>query len=891
MEAPGSRFSAPRRTVTAPVGFPPSQQASSSSSSSSTQGSVETLYNHPNVKIIAFTASARSVPRSPSANGSPADDGQGALSWSSQLERTIAVGTFRIYRAPGSVAFLNCGSALQPILPKSQCWCIEEDSSKFVLQIRKPQYWRIELPVVDAEDVQRAVLLKDIFDKILLFEKTRCPFQRSFTVVLPEPPKTPVQKKPWTPVRRSFVTAPWQPGSPEVSPTATPKSARSFPASPLKSARSASAAQLPSLDISDRDSARLKEGEYVESPKIMEPAREAGSAAREPDTTKPDTAESGMTKSDTMEPDATKSDTKELDATVADTTQPDATKPDTIQPNSTGDTSAQTTSPGAVEVARSAPRPAATGPEESGATKPDQAGPQLEPPAEELKESPESPQETPARVETPVKVKEVVLVIEERITEDPTPLTAVNEAITQAQQQAAIISPINSPAHAHAYGRTASPSSAPGLRNISPLPAPVIATAPAAKADMSTRISAYEPLQFRRSPITAMESYEDLQATLDTRQCATPPIQEEEERDAGETIRDETLVSDDVADEVHEGSGQGANILRKRKLRRYGGFASSRSATMPPRLTVVTSTPPPPPAAPKPDLTVGTETDACNADSEKPEAASPTESSDSFHSVQAWQSPTTTPITSAPGSPDQDTSPQTFPYPHDNIFMSSQASHHRDISDLTVTPHTRCTWDAMSTSSGVSQLSAITAPDQSLAPTEVTLKSNASEDGTCHTSAVAARPLIRHRSTASISSNRALSPLPPAATLFSPKPRAVVPRAAGGTRMELLKRVPMAIVSKTCEMLLGPPAYLVQLMLKVASRITAGEWQGLAFGFGEGGEKIPVQWDYSDGDLSGWSEGEADYVTPPLEGTGRTLGGGDSSDDEADDSGRSWGVD
>ena len=56
-------------------------------------------------------------------------------------------GPFRIYRAPGSVAFLSCGSALQPILPKSQCWCLDEDSSRFVLQIRRPQYWRIELPV------------------------------------------------------------------------------------------------------------------------------------------------------------------------------------------------------------------------------------------------------------------------------------------------------------------------------------------------------------------------------------------------------------------------------------------------------------------------------------------------------------------------------------------------------------------------------------------------------------------------------------------------------------------------------------------------------------------------------------------------------------------------
>lgn len=80
MEPPRPRFGAPRRASTAPDGRPPPP-------SSSTQGSVETLYSHPNAKIIAFTATARSVPR-----GS-ADEDQGTLSWSSQLERTIAVGT------------------------------------------------------------------------------------------------------------------------------------------------------------------------------------------------------------------------------------------------------------------------------------------------------------------------------------------------------------------------------------------------------------------------------------------------------------------------------------------------------------------------------------------------------------------------------------------------------------------------------------------------------------------------------------------------------------------------------------------------------------------------------------------------------------------------------
>ena len=97
------------------------------------------------------------------------------------LLRTLP-GPFRIYRAPRSVAFLSCGSALQPILRKSQCWCIDEVNSKFILQIRRPNYWRIEVPVDDPEDQQRAEELREVLNNVLQFEKTECPFKRTFTV-------------------------------------------------------------------------------------------------------------------------------------------------------------------------------------------------------------------------------------------------------------------------------------------------------------------------------------------------------------------------------------------------------------------------------------------------------------------------------------------------------------------------------------------------------------------------------------------------------------------------------------------------------------------------------------------------------------------------------------
>lgn len=75
-----SGFVAPRRVFTAPA--PPSAPQPAAPPQSSTE-LVDTLYDHPNVKIVSFTA------------GRPGPDIEpGSLSWSSQLERTIAVGTF-----------------------------------------------------------------------------------------------------------------------------------------------------------------------------------------------------------------------------------------------------------------------------------------------------------------------------------------------------------------------------------------------------------------------------------------------------------------------------------------------------------------------------------------------------------------------------------------------------------------------------------------------------------------------------------------------------------------------------------------------------------------------------------------------------------------------------
>ncbi|PKS12317.1 hypothetical protein jhhlp_001617 [Lomentospora prolificans] len=869
METQTSRFAAPRRVFTAPV---PSTRQPSSSSAPGSPGSVETLYNHPNAKIIAFTATARAVPRSPT-NGASTEEDQGTLSWSSQLERTIAVGTFRIYRAPGSVAFLNCGSALQPILPKSQCWCIEEDSSKFVLQIRKPQYWRIELPVVDREDRERAFLLREIFDQVLLFEKTRCPFKRSFTVKLPEPPQTPVKKKPWTPVRRSFVPIRAS-ESPETPPT--PISVRSLMRPAFYEPKSATSTSPGPIQTPTKSS-RYKEAEST-TPTVPESSNETDFSDEKL------TIEGSPPTTETCKSRASDGSTTVNLETAAQ---------DVLPVSSTSDLDAKEGdgAEGVLDKSYEASQPDA--PE----TTTDDNDPEP---------TPEPANET-LRAETPVKVKQVVSVIEERIAEEPTPPQLGPNTIATPETMLEKPRPgTPTPQAATRASRTIAPDFRSATMKMGVLtPTTPLTAIPRFDTRTPEPVSAYEPLQSLNPHYASEPNMRQTQPPFPENDITTYADATLDKDEAEAPIEAEAPVFEAGFDEVHEGSGQGGNTLTKRKLRR--GFAAARSVTAPPHLTLITS--PPSKTLPKIDAATTTQDPEEYKDaSEKSGTVSPTESSDSFHSVRAWQSPITPPVTSLPDT--QNAGPLMFPYPHDNIVMPNHVTHQRDISDLTVTPDTRCTWDAISiSSSGASQLSAITAPDHSLDPIEECGKSNASEDGACYTTAMKKdRPALRHRSTASISTNRALSPLPPPATLFSPpQSRALVtaapPRQQKRTRMDVLRRMPLTIVAKTCEVLLGPPAYLVTLMLQVASKITAGEWRGMVFGLGEGGEKIPVQWDYSDGDgdLDWDSDEDLDFVTPMTgEEEEETREAGSSDDDETkdskntsdeDDTGRTLGVD
>jgi hypothetical protein len=279
--------------------------------------------------------------------------------------------------------------------------------------------------------------------------------------------------------------------------------------------------------------------------------------------------------------------------------------------------------------------------------------------------------------------------------------------------------------------------------------------------------------------------------------------------------------------EIHVGAGR-QSAQRKVRLRRSTGFGSIRLST-PVRPLSINTAPPP------------LDTTVPAASPEESGNISPTESEDSFHSVESWHA-------------------------DDTILPPSPPASQSDAKAQLEQPPD----DASDNESDTSDDSAATAPDDTVSiPEEQDVQSLAEETDRA---SVASAPLEtertrpKHRQPISDGSlrRRALSPLAPAANIFSPPAPAGASRALiYNNRLEIMKKLPMAIISKTCSIVLGPPLHLLTLMLKVAAKIAAGQWRGQEYGYGTDGEQIPVHWDYSDGDISDWDEDVTSPVSHP----------------------------
>lgn len=104
---------------------------------------------------------------------------------------------------------------------------MNEEATIFILQINPPQYWRIEIMPAEGREINFGTELQDVLAKVLMLDKTPCPFQRGFTIDLPSPPQTPMKKRPWKPVEKpSLASMPLGPSLPEFEKPLTPHTPR-----------------------------------------------------------------------------------------------------------------------------------------------------------------------------------------------------------------------------------------------------------------------------------------------------------------------------------------------------------------------------------------------------------------------------------------------------------------------------------------------------------------------------------------------------------------------------------------------------------------------------------------------------------------------------------------
>lgn len=682
----------------------------------------------------------------------------------SHLLLTIPQGAFRIYRAPGSVAFLSCGAALQPILPKSQCWCIDEDNSRFILQIRRPQYWRIELPVTDPQDLFRATLLRDVFDKILLFEKTECPFERSFTVQLPDPPETPVKKKAWTAEGKNLISFPFQP---DLSPTAHAPKAISRGERAITISRRSSLVDFESIaddKAQKRYSLGARDSSFQENASDSQVYKDADTPGR-----------LGLTVFQAPS-------SRDNDVVVR------ASERTEVNPRASLEHIAQ--DPRVASV----PRFSSTGTDLQQYSEFLTLDSSLNDTEAAYEERRSRPLEGPGLDLSSGQTKDNESYLYDKLYR------------FEKQEETAGVEPFWKENDSGAGGHGA---------------------------------------QMQEFVVGAGSPTIDFPgpAIVETQ----PQYSLSDQQNNGIFESENSNTEDDPA--PFEGSGGVApvNLARKRISRMLAG----RSFTAPPQLTPMAST-----STSEKQATAGRVMPPQPQQSPA-KGQSPSVSTDSFHSVQSWHSsiapPLASPCLEAPSM--HDFSPET-----DSAERSGPPSQVNFSSNDTTTPEN--SMKVFPSSPVVSDSCGSAEP--TLRPAQFNMDERYQESidsesslGLSRLSTFENRLRVRRRSHGGNLSagRRALSPPPPAANIFSPSPR-----QASRSRLAVVRELPTTILQKTFEILLSPPSYLINLILKVAAKIAAGEWRGLVFGFGEAGEQIPVQWDYySDGEFSELSDSD-DYA-------------------------------
>ena len=296
-----------------------------------------------------------------------------------------------------------------------------------------------------------------------------------------------------------------------------------------------------------------------------------------------------------------------------------------------------------------------------------------------------------------------------------------------------------------------------------------------------------------------------------------------ENEDDGEATDDTGFTQEYLHKNVYEEPDDFKTPTRPKGLR------TGRAVTAPPQLTLRTS---PPSNKEAKSLALP------ELKKQSPSLASSVESFYSFHS----------PVSPSASSPPFPPSPRED---YAGIEIPSIRNHKRDVSEITVTASPPELWD-MSDAKSCDESAYHSPPD--LPGTPPLLSDAASQDDDHWPEPTTPSPHTKLRRHGIRRRRRNQSPLPQSSNLYSPySPRSHI----SGHHMTT------AILQKTCSLLLGPPIQLVALMMRIAAKIARGASRGTSFGFGDGGQKIPCSWDFSDasdGTDESWEED--DYGVP-----------------------------
>ena len=338
-------------------------------------------------------------------------------------------------------------------------------------------------------------------------------------------------------------------------------------------------------------------------------------------------------------------------------------------------------------------------------------------------------------------------------------------------------------------------------------------------------------------------------------------------------LREETLLNgpEDLA--------IAANVIKAKPARRHTGFGALRSAPSAPQLTLLAS---PPSKEVLRCAVIGAERTL-----EESGRVSPANSQSSFYSTRSWLSPTAS-LPPSPSCASLENDSASFSY--DDAASPAAEDAESQSPPCPSTPRTG-TAISYSTESLESTPRPCDMPSNFMrhsgrydAGNDI-FEANATSHQTCCTARGESYPSSRDQTTLR---RRALSPLPPAVTLIHPTNDGVTPISSPLK----LRKLPIALLTKSCGLLLRPPSFLIALMLRVAARISAGEWKGTAMGYDPTGDQIPVDWGYSD---SEWEDDldidqdELEVFPSPVPPSSQNCKTPDDSDGEGfEDASQSW---